>query len=216
MKKTLLAIILTIFSGFSGSRAHYAAGILPYAVDGSGKIKILLGSSSVHADQLSDFGGLADASDNGCSQVTAAREGCEELMFIFDKETDFKRILVLRNRFKKKFDITKAASSTYDYLIKVIHTGCPYVINNGYVMYFVQIPYQEDMTQRFLERKELYRGLLPRCWNETVKFLWVDLDTLLEVMNKKYSKPVDYRLYNPFVKSLKMAHEQNIIAGLQH
>lgn len=182
-----------------------------------GKVKVLLGLSSVHDDQASDFGGLRDAIDCYNPGQTAAREGCEELMFIFDHEADFKRLLVLRNTYGKKFDIVQASSSTYGHLYNGMDDGLS-TFSDGYIMYFVNIPYQKNLSQLFLQRKALYEGLLPHCWDETVRLVWVDIDELFEAIDiRDLFRPVkieDFNLYEPFVRSIKVARDQGIIGNL--
>ncbi len=195
---------------------YRAAGVLPYAVDASGRTKILLGLSSVHADQASDFGGLRDSIDGFNPLVTAAREGCEELMFIFDGDSSFNRILTKRYSYKKGFDISKAHSATYKRLIDLL-PDCPYSYSERYIMHFIQVPYQPELPKRFLQRKAAYAGKLPHCWNETVRMVWADLEAVLVAINVRTpGNPViidGVTLYEPFVRSLIVAQENKLIGA---
>lgn len=222
MKLSLLITIFTPFLGLltphihaEGTTSYHAAGVLPYAIDGTGRVKILLGASSVHKNQLSDFGGLRDEIDGYSPQRTAAREGCEELMFIFDGERAFKKIVSLRNTFKKKFDITKARSRSYKRLRNAMFHACPRVTNSGYIMHFIQIPYDETISTTFDKRKGLYQTLVPKCWNETVALVWVDLDDLLSAIHAtaepKLPIIAGFKLYKPFVQSLVAAYKNSVI-----
>lgn len=221
MKNFLLnAILIPYFClaiGFieAGNDTYYAAGILPYAIDGTGKVKFLIGASSVHGDQASDFGGLKDLIDNNLSKKTAAREACEELMFILDDNITFKRIVSLCKKYKKNFDIGKSGSKCYQFLISALKNNCPYIINNGYIMHFVLIPYDETIVKRFRKRKTIFKEIVPKCWNETVSLAWVNLDHLLyAIKTKTHIQSItteNITLYKPFIKSIKIAHKSGII-----
>lgn len=221
MKNSLLHVILIPYFCFAvgfieaGSDTYYAAGIIPYAIDDTGKVKFLIGASSVHGDQASDFGGLKDLIDNDLPEKTAAREACEELMFILDNNITFKRIVSLREKYKKNFDIGKSGSKCYQFLISALKNNCPYIVNNGYIMHFVLIPYDETIVKKFRKRKNIFKDIVPKCWNETVSLAWVDLDDLLHAIKTKTHIPSikngNITLYKPFIKSIKIAHKNGII-----
>lgn len=195
--------------------SYHAAGVLPYAVDAHGKVSFLLGLSSVHRDQASDFGGLRDDIDDYYPKKTAAREGCEELMFIFDDNSSFEKILTLRKKYGKNFDISKAQSASYKQLAAAISKNCLYSASNNYLMHFIEIPYQKDLPELFQQRKSSHAGLLPHCWNETLKLVWIRCDELFQAIdNRKPYGPVVIRnisLYEPFVQSLITARAHGII-----
>ncbi len=203
--------------------SYHAAGVLLYAHDDAGRTKILLGLSSVHGDEASDFGGLMDDIDRYRPELTAAREGCEELMFLFDSDSAFHELLLLRNKYKKNFDIAKAPSGSYKYLLNALADGCPYSLSEGYIMHFVKIPYQEHLPAVFSRRKSLYKtlykGCLPHCWNETLSLVWADLDEVYTAIRMRASfEPITIKgctLYEPFVKSLLVAESQKIILKIQ-
>lgn len=196
---------------------YHAAGVLPYAVGADGTLKFLLGLSSVHHNQASDFGGLQDEIDKNNPQKTAAREGCEELMFIFDKNLMFEKILESYNKYKKLFDLSKIQSVSYNQLLTAIHKA-HFSISNNYIMYFINIPYQKNLPDLFKQRKANYKELLSSCWDETVRLVWVDVDELFDAINNRshFGSVIikDFSLYEPFVKSLVAARSQNIISNI--
>lgn len=221
IKKSLIIALSTIGCLFSSqAMAHYhAAGVLPYAYDSKGNIKVLMGLSSVHGDQASDFGGLRDDIDALNPIRTAAREGCEELMFIYDPTSSFKGLLELRNLYGKGFNLFKATSATYTLILSKLTPDCPFSVSSKYCMYFINISYQEDLPKLFLKRKAKYKGLLPKCWNETVKLVWEDLEEVLKAIDTPRSfgpvKINGYSLYEPFVQSLKAARDTGILKNLK-
>ena len=94
--------------------SYHSAGILPYAIDQNNEIWLLVGLEPGRNNQAFDFGGKKDPEDNNNSAFTAAREGSEELLFIFDEdEQEFQRILNLGRAKGKNFDISKANSRTF-------------------------------------------------------------------------------------------------------
>jgi hypothetical protein len=216
----LLSLGANFGAGLAAENHSYvAAGVLPYAFDANGKVQFLVGLSSVHDNQASDFGGLHDKIDSYNAKRTAAREGCEELLFIFDTNPTFEKILTLRRTYKKNFNISTAQSSTYHRLYAAMHQNCCCSVSNDYIMHFIAVPYQENITALFQQRKLYYKGLLPRCWNETVQLIWVSVDQLYEAIDKRKTHgPVaikDFNLYEPFVKSLMKARSQGIITHIK-
>ncbi len=217
----LLTALWTSFGLSFGAKdfSYYAAGVLPYALDADGQLQFLLGLSSVHADQASDFGGLQDKIDDHYPQRTAAREGCEELMFIFDTDPSFKRILKLRNSYGKYFDMVKVHSVSYNRLYAAMSKSCLSSLSDNYIMHFIAIPYQENIPVMFQQRKLMYKGLLPHCWDETVRLVWVSVDEVFEAIAARSPfGPVvikNFSLYEPFVKSLIVARSQGIIAQIK-
>jgi hypothetical protein len=214
----LFALLGAAFAPLLGAKdlSYKAAGVLPYAIGNDGRIKLLLGVSS-HRNQASDFGGLRDDEDMQNPKVTAAREGCEELMFILDAEKAFARILALRNKYGNSFNPSKAKSTTYKTLRHALHKA-PCAVNGTYRMYFTQIPYQKELPELFKHRKAAYSGSLPHCWHETTKIEWIDLCELLDAIDmRKDHNPIiinGITLYEPFVQSLLIARSQGIIATL--
>lgn len=214
----LLAVLGVAFGTLLGATdlSYKAAGVLPYAIGNDGRIKLLLGVGS-HRNKASDFGGLRDDEDMQNPKVTAAREGCEELMFALDTDEAFARILALRNKYGNLFDLSKAGSTTYKILRHALHKA-PCSINGTYHMYFTQISYQENLLELFKDRKAAYSGSLPHCWNETTKIEWIDLCELLDAIDKRDNhNPIiinGITLYEPFIQSLLIARSQGIITTL--
>jgi hypothetical protein len=120
--------------------AYRGAGVLPYAFDAQGDIQVLVGSSSVHKGTASDFGGLKDDIDAWNPLYTAAREGCEELMFIFDSTSSFEELIKGRNCFGKDFNLLKAQSASYAQILAKLTPNTPHTKSNDYYMYFVGMP----------------------------------------------------------------------------
>jgi len=205
----MLGLVLPISAGY-----YHAAGVLPYAYDQHGAVKILVGVSSVHGNKATDFGGLKDSEDGNNPYWTAAREGCEELMFILDQQSDFEEILKKRNKHGKQFDIFKAQSKTHTYLLTQLHRkkSCFCSSSNNYLMHFIQIDYQENLPALFEQRKKRYTSTVPYCWDETVKLVWLDLKKVLEAVTaKKHKNKLEVELYGPFAQSLRAALSTGII-----
>ena len=197
--------------------AYHAAGVLPYAVDTNNKVWLLLGSEAIKSGQACDFGGGKDYDDKDDSAVTAAREGCEELLFIFDEEAKAFPTL-LKSKLGYCFDFN--ASSTYKKLLHDIkHNKTSYNSTfNGYVTHFVKISYDVHLPTLFEARKKKYAGKLPFCWNEKVCLYWVPLQEVLGAITKSpdiYSVYVltsrgYVQLFAPFVESITTAQKNKL------
>lgn len=213
----LLTVLVTNFELSFGEKnfSYRAAGVLPYALGADGKVKFLLGVSSVHHNQVTDYGGLRDEIDKHHPKWTAAREGCEELMFLFDDNCAFEKIVALRNKQGKRFDAFKAGSQSYNQLFSSM-SNAHFSVSDNYIMYFITLRFDESIPEVFRQRKSCYEGSLPDCWDETVKLIWVDADELFDVIdNKRILRIQNFNLYEPFVKSLVMARKQGIIAEIK-
>lgn len=200
---------------------YRAAGILPYAFDADGNLQVLLGLSSVHNNKASDFGGYKDPVDSNNPYWTAAREACEELMFIFDTHDQFLQLLVGRRAQGKNFNPFKAGSKTYHFLFNKLHepTSC-YSMHHGYQMHFINIDYQPFLPELFACIKDTPFNHLPKCWHETSRLAWTKLDDILHAIHKRAdsAKPIkiaDYYLFEPFVQSLITAQATGIIAQIK-
>lgn len=223
-KKALLISVIATYASIllsaQASIAYKAAGVLPYAVDSTGGVKILVGVSSVHKNQATDFGGKADLIDNNNPLQTAAREGCEELMFVFDTDAKLKQLADARLVFGKALDISRLNSTSYIFLSqKLIDTvHCFASLCNQYMMHFIKFDYQEKLPKLFLKRKFAFTGRVPHSWDETAQLLWIDLDTVFHAIdNRSASGPVQIGnqcLYEPFVQSLLAARANGIIANI--
>jgi hypothetical protein len=211
---TTLALQL---SHIETAAAYHAAGVLPYAIDANNKAWLLLGSEDIKSGQVSDFGGGKDYDDKDDSAVTAAREGCEELLFMFDEETKTFPAL-LKSKLSHCFDFN--ASATYKLLLHDIkHNKTSYNSTfNGYVTHFVKIPYNTHLPTDFHARKKKYSSKLPFCWNEKVSLYWVPLEEILiaiaksKDLNSVYiNTPHGYvQLFAPFVESILAAKKNKI------
>lgn len=221
--KNFKSFIVAALLFISASTMPYkAAGILPYAINENGEVELLLGLSSIHGNQASDFGGLRDESDCNDSKITAAREACEELLFVFDNDEQFKRLLELRHAFGKNFDIVKARSQSFEILINRLYDAKNIYSTSwdNYVMYFVQIPHYASLSQIFDKRKQAYCNQLPHCWNETSQYSWIKLSDIKKAISQrgKSGAPIKINnvyLYEPFVQSLITAYHNGIISEIK-
>lgn len=206
MKNIFLLLFL-----FVNIDAYKAAGVLPYAIDKNGVTQVLLGLSSVHNNEASDFGGLKDREDLNQSAVTAAREGCEELMFIWDNDAQFKQLVTLKNKYRHHFDITKAHSVTYENLLQAINKDSTQsVITHDYRMYLIPIEYDKELPQKLHNRRAHYNGTLSSCWQETTQLVWVDLNALVNAITTTNSilfNDKKITVYYPFACSFLAAHK---------
>ena len=145
--------------------SYHSAGILPYAVDDQNNIWLLVGLEPGRNNQAFDFGGKKDPEDNNNSAFTAAREGSEELLFIYDEdEQEFQRILNLGRTKGKNFDISKANSRTFTRILDKINdkTTTFSTTARGYITYLVQVTYRPDEApQLFAQRRQNYGKQLP-------------------------------------------------------
>lgn len=212
--------------------AYHAAGVLPFYAGKDDQVWLVLGKSTVHDNKASDFGGLKDTEDNENAYVTAAREGCEELLFALDDETSFARILQLRKKHgKHAFDLQKANSYTHTKIMEALSSDlCFPVVSHGYAMHFITFTPSfcnaslvTEGNSRLLSRKSNYASTLPHCWNETSQFVFVTTSDLFAAIDQQYTyehahvyiKKYDCYLYEPFVKSMLEARKQGIITQLQ-
>jgi hypothetical protein len=196
--------------------AYKAAGILPFAYDENDRLCFLLGLSSVHGDKASDFGGLRDASDNNKPYLTAAREACEELMFILDADESFKQIRKSRNRFGWKFDIEKTDSNSFKYFLQASSCQCIVNSTSDYCMYLMPIKYSTSLPSQFAKRKRDYGHKVPHCWNETTRLVWVPVENVYKAIDNRTSTKrrvtiQDFELYEPFVHSLLIARSLGVL-----
>ncbi len=208
---------------------YQAAGIVPYAID-KGKAWILVGLEPARANDAFDFGGKKDSQDNNDPRYTAAREGAEELLFIYDETPEsFERLLAIHQKHGKTFSPHAAKSRTYERILgKIIKdetTGlpAPSVLNNGYYMsYFVRFSYR-DVNQLFQDRIKKYGGRIPHEWKEKGKLVWLAVDDVKAALNSApNSKNVvvpsaqgPVKLWFRVADSLKDALRNNIFSQLK-
>ena len=195
--------------GVSDSCIQYkAAGIVPYALDESGDVWILAGADSLKNNQLCDFGGLKDSNDGNKSEVTAAREAAEELLFILDKDATFNELLK---------DKAVNASATQNYLLNCIKSSkdCFKLINEnyGYISYYIKVPFNAELTQLFKQRKNAYKDQLPAALNEKEDVRWVNLSEIVKTTEKEISSSAQF--YPPFLDSLLKAKAAGFMSRMQ-
>lgn len=215
---------------------YKAAGILPFGVDPQGKIHLLVGlenrsfkNSSVQAYAM-DFGGKIDAQDNNNPAFSAAREGTEELTFIYDETpADFKRMLDAYKKFGHNFNVNTSGARTYKRILQKIQqdevTGKPALYNNNnnfYVMYFPRFSYR-DANQLFQARIAQYGAQIPHEWHEKSRLVWLKLTDVMNAIKAHQPKtplvvagpqgPITIWPY--FADSLIQAYQRGILANLR-
>lgn len=200
--------------------SYKAAGILPYAFDEYNQIWVLIGLEAIKNNQACDFGGGKDFNDHNQPALTAAREASEEILFIFDENTDeFEHLLESKNLFLKSFDIRKTQSKTYNFFLNQIDdTSCYESISNEYITYFIKIPYESKLTDAFAKRKKQYATQLPFSWNEKITLCWVKLQDILAAIENSSSiqgiwvstENESIELFPLFAQSLMQAHHNGI------
>ena len=159
---------------------YFAAGLIPLAKDANGTRYVLLAVDS--GNVATDFGGLKEESlDHNNPYFTAAREACEESMYILDSNTHFERLLQLRNRFGHKFDAPKAHATTYNLFINAqsiyeVPSKC-----GNYFTYIVHIPFDKNMPSFFKSRLHSpHQHCVPWCWQEKKELAWVRVEALMQ------------------------------------
>lgn len=205
---------------------YHAAGIQPYAIDTNNEVWLLVGLDGFRRDFASDFGGSKDTVDSNNAMQTAAREGAEELLFILEHtQHDFERLLQLRNKFKSHFDMQKSNSHTYNFLLDQIENAqrTPSIQHDGYITYFVRIPYDPQLPHQFAQRKKQFAKTLPLCWNEKSSLHWVKLNVLLDALEKSSNNRsitldangTQIHFFDKCIESVRVAHKDCVFEYLQ-
>lgn len=220
--KIFLSFVLVISCSIQGmGRAPYhSAGFAPYAIDTNNKKWILVGLEPFRGNQAFDFGGKKDDEDHDDSRYTAAREGTEELLFLFDVTDNFNRIVKIYNSHKNDFKLYKAGSSTYDFL-RAAMKNSPTSLSRGYVTYFVKIDYNPTLPQNFINRRK--SQMLPSAWIEKNQLVWLPLDEIIRALNTHNDDSRLYvqsshgaiKLFPHFAQSLRTALKNGTLAQLQ-
>ena len=213
------ALLLTGAINWAANAQYKAAGMLPYATSSTGELYFLVGVSSVHGNKASDFGGYKEKADNDSAEITAAREACEELIFIWDDTASFEKLLSERLRQGKNFDLRKQKSKTFELALKKLRKHARFSSHNGYQMHFAKVSLDHHLPAKFLARKNYYNTHLPLSWNETVKLQWIQAKKIFQALDNRrgMAAPViidGCTLYEPFLQSLQAARSQGIIAQL--
>lgn len=180
----IFAKILFVVS-LGGMQARYhSAGVLPYAIDKTNQIWVLVGTEPARHNQAFDFGGKKDSVDKDNPLYTGAREGAEELLFLYDEtEQEFMHLIEQAQKYGKNFNPYKANSITYLQLMHNMNDNLR-ILSNGYMTYFVKVPYQFDIPDRFETRyRKFARGRnAPYNWFEKNALYWVKLTDLTKAL----------------------------------
>ncbi|GMU19663.1 MAG: hypothetical protein AMXMBFR12_08550 [Candidatus Babeliales bacterium] len=179
--------------------SYKAAGILPFAVASNGDIFLLVGLENrsfkggpVKAYAM-DFGGKIDAQDSNNPAYSAAREGAEELAFIYDETpTDFKRVLDIRKKFGPNFNVNASGALSYKRILNKIQkdaiTGKPALYNNNnnfYIMYFPRFSYDtpsRNVPQLYQMRLKQYGNQIPYEWREKSQLIWLPVKDIINAI----------------------------------
>lgn len=161
---------------------YHSAGVVPYAVDSANQVWILVGTEPARSHLAFDFGGKADPEDKGNPAFTAAREGAEELLFLYDEnDQEFVRLAGLAQRHGKQFNLYKANSVTYPRLLDKAQTGFN-SLSNGYMTYFVKISYRSQVPDMFEARYQKFNRQIPYSWKEKSQLYWIKLTDLINAL----------------------------------
>jgi hypothetical protein len=204
---------------------YHSAGVVPYAEDSSHVLYVLIGLEPLRQNLAFDFGGKKDPEDKDHSAFTAAREGAEELLFIFDDNPSFEKILEYKQKHKSGFNLYRTSATTYWSVLKTIKQQPTGSLYQGYQTYFIKINYDPTLPTLFSARKKQYSGKLPHAWNEKGHLYWVKLTDLIAALTQ--SKNLDQvfvpvtqgaikvRLFPPFAASLKSALDNGVLQSLK-
>jgi hypothetical protein len=212
------SLLFVLFQPFCFAENYQAAGIIPYAFDNQNQAWILIGCEDIKNCQASDFGGGKDYEDNDEGKKTAAREGCEELLFIFDKDLKFNQLL--NTKYTNTFNFQN--SDTYNYLLQRLNDqSClQSIYDNYYITYFIQINLNKDLPKLFYTRLCQFKYKLPFCWAEKTYLHWLKLSDVLNAINNNSFSIFDQQtgkeiiLFKPFVESLKAAYYNGALNSL--
>lgn len=212
--------------------SYKAAGILPFAVDSNSNVHLLVGienrsfkNGPVQAYAM-DFGGKIDAQDNNNPAYSAAREGAEELAFIYDETpADFKRVLDARKKFGKTFNVNASGARSYKRILQKIKqdeiSGKPALYNNNnnfYIMYFPRFSFR-DVNQLFQTRINQYGAQIPHDWHEKNRLVWLPVKDVINAIKAKtnWQAPLvvnGITIWPYFADSLIQAYQRGILENL--
>ena len=148
----------------SNKKTHvYSSGILPYQVDESGKIYLLMGKDT--ENNWSDFGGKCELKDNNNIKETAAREFFEEsLNSVMDINTA-REIL----RHEKNYTLIQSKTLS----------GSPYY------MFLLRVPMLPDTCRDRFHKTLSYLKYInaESSTMEKTDIKWVSLDTILHCLD---------------------------------
>ncbi len=201
------------FGPYTGQISSYnAAGVVPYAKDANGKIFVLLGYAHAGASNgyWAQFGGRRENQDNNNPLFTAAREGAEELAFIFDTDQDLETLLHRNKKYGSTFKVSKSGSTTYQIFLNT--QGMYERTARYYPLFFPRISYDAALSQKFQQRIALYGTRLPHCWNETKRIAWVPLDDLIAAIDSAYKNHPQSGQHSVYV--MVNGHNLHIYEGL--
>ncbi len=211
----VLAHSLSVITAMAPQNNYHSAGILPYAIDANKTKWVLVGLEPLRGNQAFDFGGKKDPEDNNNARYTAAREGTEELLFLFDDASNFNRIVGIHAKHPRDFKLYKAKSATYDFFREAMKKS-PSSTSRNYVTFFVKINYDQSIPQNFVNRHESQR--LPRSWIEKNQLVWLPLN---KIINELQRNPNDnaiivngIKLFPYFAQSLRTALQNGTLAQL--
>lgn len=232
IRKNIRVVLSSVLFGTSllGMQARYhSGGVLPYAIDKSNQVWVLVGTEPARHNQAFDFGGKKDSVDKDNPLYTAAREGAEELLFLYDEtDQEFMHLIEQAQKYGKNFNPYKANSITYLQLMHNMSDNLR-ILSNGYMTYFVKIPYQPNIPDRFEARyKKFAHGNIkvPYNWFEKNSLYWVKLTDLIKALttqninnimvqaeNSKGKRQIS--LFPSFANSLNDALRRGILAQLK-
>lgn len=212
---------------------YKAAGILPFAVDPQGNVSLLVGlenrsfKNGPVKTYAMDFGGKIDAQDSNNPAYSAAREGAEELAFIYDETpADFKRVLDARNKFGQGFNVNASGARTYKRILEKIRqdevTGKPALYNNNnnfYVMYFPRFSFR-DVNQLFQARIQQYGKQIPHDWHEKNQLVWLRVNDIIKAIKARTNGQAPLvvngiTIWPYFADSLIQAYQRGILENLR-
>ncbi len=225
----IFAKILFVASIAAMQPRYHSAGIVPYALDNANQVWILVGTEPARHNQAFDFGGKKDPVDKDNPLYTAAREGAEELLFLYDEtDQEFMHLIELAQKYGKNLNLHRANSITYLQLLHNMNDNYK-SLSNGYMTYFVKIPYQVDIPNRFEARYRKFSNgnkRVPNNWFEKNYLYWIKLTDLINALttqnvqsmivtaeNSKGKRQI--YLFPSFAQSLYDALRRNILAQLK-
>jgi hypothetical protein len=227
------AIIFCVASLYAMQVHYHSAGVVPYAVDSANQVWVLVGTEPARHHQAFDFGGKKDPVDKDDPLYTAAREGAEELLFLYDEtDQEFIHLVELALRYGKNINLNRANSITYLQFLHNMNNNHK-SLSNGYMTYFVKIPYQADIPTRFETRYKNFKDAVlpgnkrvPYNWFEKSQLYWVKLTDLINALttqnihnitltaeNSKGKRQI--YLFPAFARSLYDALRRGILAQIK-
>lgn len=229
IKNNIIGILFFVTSLGAMQPRYHSAGVVPYAVDNANQVWILVGTEPARQNQAFDFGGKKDPVDKDNPLYTAAREGAEELLFLYDEtDQEFMNLIELAQKYGKNLNLHRANSITYLQLLHNINDNHK-SLSNGYMTYFVKVPYQANIPSRFEVRYRNFKGgsrKVPYNWFEKNHLYWVKLADLINalttqnvnsmmVMAENLNGKHQIYLFPAFAHSLYDALRRGVLAQLK-